>query len=98
MARFKVAVELTSFKLQTIKNALVAGAAIVMCMRKLCSRKECEAAQPFLVQGADGQWVHKVVIKQEWPKMVGWALPTLSPLITDILISLDDKFLYFSNW
>ncbi|DBB10518.1 TPA: hypothetical protein ACH3X3_002056 [Trebouxia sp. C0006] len=45
-----------------------------------------------------GQWVHKVVIKQEWPKMIGWALPTLPPLITDILISLDDKFLYFSNW
>jgi len=39
-----------------------------------------------------------VVIKQEWPKMIGWALPTLPPLITDILISLDDKFLYFSNW
>lgn len=30
--------------------------------------------------------------------MVGWALPTLPPLITDILVSLDDKFLYFSNW
>jgi len=42
--------------------------------------------------------VHKVVIKQEWPTMIGWALPTLPPLITDILISLDDKFLYFSNW
>ncbi|DBA86469.1 hypothetical protein WJX79_005001 [Trebouxia sp. C0005] len=47
---------------------------------------------------SSGQWVHKVVIKQEWPKMIGWALPTLPPLITDILISLDDKFLYFSNW
>lgn len=50
------------------------------------------------LQGPDGQWVHKVVIKQEWPKMIGWALPTLPPLITDILISLDDKYLYFSNW
>ena len=30
--------------------------------------------------------------------MEGWALPELPPLITDILISLDDKFLYFSNW
>lgn len=26
------------------------------------------------------------------------SLPSLPPLITDILISLDDKFLYFSNW
>lgn len=50
------------------------------------------------VQGSDGEWVHKVVIKQEWPKMIGWTLPTLPPLITDILISLDDKYLYFSNW
>lgn len=30
--------------------------------------------------------------------MEGWALPELPPLITDILISLDDKFLIFSNW
>lgn len=30
--------------------------------------------------------------------MIGWTLPTLPPLITDILISLDDKYLYFSNW
>ena len=51
-----------------------------------------------VMQGPDGQWVHKVVIKGEWPKMIGWALPTLPPLITDILISLDDKYLYFSNW
>lgn len=25
-------------------------------------------------------------------------LPEMPPLITDILISLDDRFLYFSNW
>ncbi len=28
----------------------------------------------------------------------GWALPSLPGLITDILISLDDKYIYFSNW
>ncbi|PVD32695.1 hypothetical protein C0Q70_08140, partial [Pomacea canaliculata] len=28
----------------------------------------------------------------------GWALPDMPGLITDILISLDDRFLYFSNW
>lgn len=28
----------------------------------------------------------------------GWALPELPPLVTDILVSLDDKFLFFSNW
>ena len=30
--------------------------------------------------------------------MEGWVLPEVPPLITDILLSLDDKFLYFSNW
>ncbi|CAJ0558782.1 unnamed protein product, partial [Mesorhabditis spiculigera] len=28
----------------------------------------------------------------------GWALPMMPSLITDILISMDDRFLYFSNW
>jgi selenium-binding protein 1 len=28
----------------------------------------------------------------------GWALPHMPGLITDILISLDDRFIYFSNW
>ncbi|KAK9814393.1 hypothetical protein WJX72_005141 [[Myrmecia] bisecta] len=49
-------------------------------------------------KGPDGAWVHKMVIHQDWTKVEGWALPELPPLITDILISLDDKFLYFSNW
>mmetsp|Transcript_17020 Transcript_17020/g.15373 ORF Transcript_17020/g.15373 Transcript_17020/m.15373 type:complete len:482 (+) Transcript_17020:60-1505(+) len=41
---------------------------------------------------------HQVVIKQPWVEVEGWALPTLPPLITDILLSLDDKWLFFSNW
>ena len=53
---------------------------------------------PLNVQGEDGKWKTSVVIRQEWTKVEGWALPELPPLITDILISLDDKFLYFSNW
>ena len=33
------------------------------------------------------------------PKTVSnWILPEMPGLITDILISLDDKYLYFSNW
>jgi selenium-binding protein 1 len=48
--------------------------------------------------GDSDKWVHDVAIKQEWVKVEGWALPELPPLITDILISLDDKFLFFSNW
>ncbi len=52
----------------------------------------------FGVQGDAGQWVTEVVIKQQWTDVEGWVLPQMPPLITDILISLDDKFLYFSNW
>lgn len=39
-----------------------------------------------------------VVIRQPWVKVEGWVLPELPPLITDILLSLDDKYIYFSNW
>lgn len=28
----------------------------------------------------------------------GWALGEMPGLITDIIISLDDRYLYFSNW
>jgi len=39
-----------------------------------------------------------VAIRQPWLTVEGWLLPEMPPLITDILISLDDRFLYFSNW
>jgi len=39
-----------------------------------------------------------VVIRQPWLDVTGWALPQLPPLITDILLSLDDKYIIFSNW
>lgn len=33
------------------------------------------------------------------PKMVkNWALPIMPGLITDIIISMDDNFIFFSNW
>ena len=50
------------------------------------------------VQGGDGSWKTAVAIRQEWTEVEGWVLPKVPPLITDILISLDDKYLYFSNW
>ena len=49
-------------------------------------------------QGSDGLWATQVAIRQPWLKVEGWVLPEMPPLITDILISLDDRFLYFSNW
>lgn len=41
---------------------------------------------------------HSFAIEQPWAEVTNWALPTLPPLITDILLSLDDKYLFFSNW
>ena len=49
-------------------------------------------------QDEAGKWTTEVVIKQDPAQVEGWALPHLPPLITDILLSLDDKYLYFSNW
>ncbi len=50
------------------------------------------------LQADGGQWKAEVAIRQEAVQVEGWALPHLPPLITDILLSLDDKWLYFSNW
>ncbi|XP_062512105.1 methanethiol oxidase-like [Corticium candelabrum] len=46
----------------------------------------------------DGSWKADKVIDVPSKKVEGWALPDMPGLITDILISLDDKYLYFSNW
>jgi selenium-binding protein 1 len=45
-----------------------------------------------------GTWAAEVAIRQESVPVSGWALESLPPLITDILISLDDRFLFLSNW
>ncbi|XP_040189351.1 methanethiol oxidase-like [Rana temporaria] len=47
---------------------------------------------------ADEKWAAEKVIQVPNKKVEGWALPEMPGLITDILISLDDKFLYFGNW
>uniref|UniRef100_A0A3B1J3G3 Methanethiol oxidase n=1 Tax=Astyanax mexicanus TaxID=7994 RepID=A0A3B1J3G3_ASTMX len=45
-----------------------------------------------------GDWAAERVIKVPVKKVEGHVYLFLSGLITDILISLDDRFLYFSNW
>ncbi|XP_078390182.1 methanethiol oxidase [Cetorhinus maximus] len=45
-----------------------------------------------------GDWAAEKVISVPNKKVGGWILPEMPGLITDILISLDDRFLYFSNW
>ncbi|PAA85915.1 hypothetical protein BOX15_Mlig014905g2 [Macrostomum lignano] len=48
-------------------------------------------------EGSD-KWVAERVISVPPKKVEGWALPNMPSLITDILISLDDRYLYISNW
>jgi len=43
-------------------------------------------------------WKAEKVISVEPYDVEGWALPSIPGLITDLLVSLDDRFLYFSNW
>ncbi|XP_048581488.1 methanethiol oxidase-like isoform X3 [Nematostella vectensis] len=51
-----------------------------------------------LFKTPDNSWSHETVITVPPKKVEGWVLPEMPGLITDILISLDDKYLYFSNW
>uniref|UniRef100_A0A8C6SSV4 Methanethiol oxidase n=2 Tax=Neogobius melanostomus TaxID=47308 RepID=A0A8C6SSV4_9GOBI len=45
-----------------------------------------------------GEWAVEKVISVPSKTVEGWMMPEMPGLITDILISLDDRFLYFSNW
>lgn len=47
---------------------------------------------------SDGSWDHEVVISVPPFKVQNWILPEMPGLITDLLISLDDRYLYFVNW
>ncbi|URE21576.1 selenium-binding protein [Musa troglodytarum] len=47
---------------------------------------------------SDGSWNHEVVISVTPLKVQNWILPEMPGLITDFLISLDDRYLYFVNW
>lgn len=46
----------------------------------------------------DGTWGTEEVIKMPLLDVTGWALPQMPSLITDFVISLDDKYLYVANW
>lgn len=45
----------------------------------------------------DGKWKAENVVQVEPVKTEGWPFP-LPGLITDVILSLDDRYLYFSNW
>ncbi len=46
----------------------------------------------------DGDWAAEKVIDVPSKTVEGWALPEMSGILTDIILSMDDKYLYFSNW
>jgi methanethiol oxidase len=45
----------------------------------------------------DGQWKVQKVIQVEPVELEGWPFP-VPGLITDLVVSMDDRFLYFSDW
>lgn len=51
----------------------------------------CVLCRHLQVVNGDTRWAHNVVIRQPWAKVEGWLLPELPPLITDILVSADDR-------
>jgi selenium-binding protein 1 len=48
-------------------------------------------------EGANGSRTVEKVIEQDAVELDGWPFP-VPPLTTDIVISMDDRFLYLSNW
>ena len=48
-------------------------------------------------RGADQRWQAEKVIEVEPKDVKGWPFP-VPGLITDLVLSLDDRWLYFSNW
>ncbi|CAN1804366.1 Selenium-binding protein 1 [Linum perenne] len=49
-------------------------------------------------RNADDTWSHELAISVKPLKVKNWILPEMPGLITDFLLSLDDRFLYFVNW
>ena len=72
---------------------------LLLCVGSICMTPAVHSEGVCApLQGEADRWETHVAIRQEWTEVEGWVLPKMPPLITDILISLDDRFLYFSNW
>ncbi|XP_037278438.2 methanethiol oxidase [Rhipicephalus microplus] len=52
----------------------------------------------FKTDAKDGSWAAEKVISVPPKKVKGWAMDMMPAIITDILISLDDRFLYVACW
>lgn len=46
----------------------------------------------------DGTWATQKVIDITPKKVEGWVADEIQGMVTDIILSLDDKYLYLSNW
>ncbi len=46
----------------------------------------------------EGKWDAEKVIDVPAKKVEGWVIPDMPGVMTDIILSMDDKYLYFSNW
>lgn len=47
---------------------------------------------------SSGDWAAEKVLDIPAKGVEGWILPDMPAVMTDIIISMDDKYLYFSNW
>lgn len=52
----------------------------------------------FERKGDQADFVAKKVVDIPAKKVEGWTLPELNGLMSDIVLSLDDKYLYLNNW
>lgn len=55
------------------------------------------SSKVFHLHKSNGKWEADAVISVEAREKEGWPFP-VPGLISDILISMDDRFLYFANW
>ncbi|KAG8548560.1 hypothetical protein GDO81_024957 [Engystomops pustulosus] len=62
----------------------------------LCCGLSSSILRVYKAEG--GQWETEKVIQVGSKKVKGWMLPEMPGFISDIVISLDDRFLYFNNW
>ena len=52
----------------------------------------------FYKTPGETEWQVEKVIQVPQKQVEGWMFPWMTGMITDILLSLDDKYLYLSNW
>lgn len=55
------------------------------------------SAKPGTTLATKNRWMAEPVVQVESVETEGWPFP-VPGLITDLVLSLDDKYLYFSNW